>query len=98
MSDGGIRHLSGLADDAAYTELDTDQIPPLDVQSSDVSTQANCNDLLGACAKNDGASAGCVTAGVSTLGAAFALCGVCAGLGGFQAGIKCGQWYKRCVA
>jgi hypothetical protein len=58
MSDGGIRHLSGLADDAAYTGLDTGQIATLDVQSSDVSTQANCNDLLGACAKNGGASRG----------------------------------------
>jgi hypothetical protein len=39
-----------------------------------------------------------VTAGVSTWGAAFALCGICTGLSGFQAGVKCGQWYKRCVA
>jgi hypothetical protein len=64
-------------------------------------TAGNCNDMLGTCAATQGTTAayilGCVTTGVPTWGAAFALCAICTGGTAFNAGIQCGLWYDQCV-
>lgn len=94
------RYLTGLPDDAPFDELSGEEIEDAS-EAVRFGTQGNCNDMLGECAATNGTTAaciaGCVTAGVSTWGAAFALCAICTGGTAFNAGIQCGQWYDQCV-
>lgn len=86
-------------EDAPYRELTSDEIEGLSPEA--VSVQSTCNDRLSSCAQAVGASsaciAGCVTAGVSTFGAAFAACAVCTGSFSFAGGVECGEYYNQCL-
>jgi hypothetical protein len=94
------RYLTGFPDDAPFEEMSAKEIAATE-EIFRFTTAGNCNDMLGTCAATQGTTAacilGCVTAGVSTWGAAFALCAICTGGTAFNAGIQCGQWYDQCV-
>lgn len=95
------RHLSPMPDDSPFRESTDDELADIAALPPRLQTMQNCNDRLGECAASVGAPAaciaGCVTAGVATYGAAFALCAICSGGTGFNAGIQCAQYYKFCL-
>lgn len=95
-----IYYLSQVPEEAPYTELSEDQVMNLE-EVYFFSTENTCNDMLGTCAASNGATAacvmGCVSVGAFTVGLAFAACAICSGGTSFNAGIQCGQWFKRCV-
>lgn len=94
------RYLTNFPDTAPFEELTAAEIAATE-ETFRFTVAGNCNDMLGTCAASNGTTAacilGCVTAGVSTWGAAFALCAICTGGTAFNAGIQCGQWYDQCV-
>lgn len=99
-SSNGVHYLSPMPENAPYRAMTDDELTALS-KATGYRIQNKCDQLLGDCAANVGASAaciaGCVTAGVATFGAAFALCAICTAGFSFNAGIECGTWYKKCV-
>jgi hypothetical protein len=83
-----------------YREMTSEEMSDLSISSEGVGTLvADCYTYRKDCASYVGASCigACTIAGVATFGAAFALCGICAGSSAFVAGTACGKYYEECL-